>query len=163
MTLPVRHRRGSLPERSFPARGRGEPAAAGFDNLFDRMSRLLETAATTPGATTPGTSVWAPAAEMRETDDAYVIEADLPGIERDAIDIEITERELRITGERKERAREGVLRRSTRRTGRFAYRVLLPADVKADEIGAALGEGVLTVTAPKARAAAPRHIPIAES
>ncbi|MFD1663021.1 Hsp20/alpha crystallin family protein [Streptomyces caeni] len=158
MTLPVRHRPGSLLERSFPARGRGEPAASGFDDLFERMSRLLETA-----ATTPGTSAWAPAAEMRETDDAYVIEADLPGIERDAIDIEIGERELRITGECKEREREGVLRRSTRRTGRFVYRVLLPADVKADEISASLGEGVLTVTAPKVRAAAPRHIRITES
>ncbi|WP_333482348.1 Hsp20/alpha crystallin family protein [Streptomyces sp. RPT161] len=71
-------------------------------------------------------------------------------------------RELPITGEHKEREREGVLRRSTRRTGRFEYRALLPADAKAEEIEATLSEGWLTVTIPKAQAAKPRHIEISQ-
>ncbi|MDT0469509.1 Hsp20/alpha crystallin family protein [Streptomyces gibsoniae] len=91
------------------------------------------------------------------------VEAELPGVERDDIDVEVSERELRITGDYKEREREGVLRRSTRRTGRFEYRALLPADVKSDEVKATLSDGVLTVTVPKARATKLRHIKITGS
>ncbi|MGW0771863.1 Hsp20/alpha crystallin family protein [Streptomyces sp. NPDC002676] len=157
MTLPVRHRPGSLLERPFSRFGWGEPIAAEFEEMFERMNRLLE------GATAPAALGWSPAADMRETDDSYVIEAELPGIKRDDIDIEMSERELRITGEYKEREREGVLRRSTRRTGRFEYQTLLPADVRAEEVSATLHEGVLTVTVPKAQATKPRHIEITES
>ncbi|MEV1078544.1 Hsp20/alpha crystallin family protein [Streptomyces sp. NPDC050211] len=158
MTLPVRHRPGSPLERQFPGFGWGEPIAAEFDELFERMNRLLQ------GATAPPTALaWSPAADMRETDDAYVIEAELPGIKGDDIDIEMSERELHITGEYKERERAGVLRRGTRRTGRFEYQALLPADVKSDEVSATLHDGVLTVTVPKAQATKPRHIEITES
>ncbi|MBC2906797.1 Hsp20/alpha crystallin family protein [Streptomyces cupreus] len=158
MTLPVRHRSGSLLERSFPGFGWGEPIATEFEELFERMNRLLQGAAAAPAAL-----AWSPAADMRETDYAYVIEAELPGIKRDDIDIEMSERDLHITGEFKEREREGVLRRSTRRTGRFEYRALLPADVKSEEVSATLHDGVLTVSVPKSQATKPRHIEITES
>lgn len=142
-------------ERAFPSMGLSEPIAAEFDDLFERMTHLLESAA-------PAAGVWAPLADMHETDTAYVIEAELPGIKREDIDVEINERELRITGEYKEREREGVLRRGTRRTGRFEYRVLLPTDVKAEGVEATLADGLLTVTIPKAQAAKPRHIEISQ-
>jgi HSP20 family protein len=100
---------------------------------------------------------------MRETDDAYVIEAELAGIKRDDIDIEMSDRELHISGGYKERERAGVLRRSTRRTGHFEYQTLLPTDVTPDEVSATLHDGVLTVTVPKVQATKPRHIEITES
>ncbi|MEV0181719.1 Hsp20/alpha crystallin family protein [Streptomyces sp. NPDC050625] len=90
----------------------------------------------------------------------YKVECEVPGIKREDIDVEVSGRELHITGELKEREREGVLRRTTRRTGRFEYRVLLPADVKAEDVHAALADGILTVTVPKAHAAKPHHIKI---
>lgn len=153
MNLPVHHRPGRLPALRW-----GEPLVAEFDDLFERMNRFMEAAGVAPAA--PG--AWAPLADMRETDDAYVVEAELPGIKRGDIDVEIDDRELRISGEYKERERKGILRRGTRRTGHFEYRALLPADVKADEITATLADGVLTVTVPKAKAAKPRHIEITE-
>jgi HSP20 family protein len=155
MTLPARRQRaGRLAELGVPGWGR-DPIAE-FDDLFNRMGRLLES---TVGPAAERTA-WAPLADMYETDDGYVVEADLPGVKRDDVDVEINERELVVTGELKEREREGALRRGTRRTGRFEYRVLLPTDIKAEEISATLAEGVLTLTVPKAEPAKSRHIEI---
>ncbi|MDX3763085.1 Hsp20/alpha crystallin family protein [Streptomyces mirabilis] len=159
MTLPVHHRPGHLVERASPSLGWGEPITAEFDDLFERMNRFLEQAA----SATPSARGWSPMADLHETDDAYVVEAELPGIKREDIDVEVSERELCITGEYKEREREGVLRRSTRRTGRFEYRALLPAGLKAEEITATLSDGLLTVTVPKAQAAKPHHIEITQA
>lgn len=55
-----------------------------------------------------------------------------------------------------------MLRRSTRRTGRFEYETPQPCDVKADEVSATLHDGAPPVTVPKAQAAKPRHIEITE-
>lgn len=158
MTLPVHRRSGPLVEHPFHALGWGEPIAAEFGDLFERMNRFLEATGAEPAL-----RAFSPLADVQETDDAYVVEAELPGIRRGDVDVEISQRELCIAGEYKEREREGVLRRSTRRTGRFEYRALLPVDVKADEIRAKLVDGVLTVTVPKAQAAKPRHVEITEA
>jgi HSP20 family protein len=131
--------------------------AAEFDELFDRMNELLASSASSPAGT------WSPLADMHETDDAYVIEAELPGIKCEDIDVEVDDQHLRITGEYKEREHKGVLRRSTRRSGHFEYRALLPTGVNAEEVKARLADGVLTVTVPKSHSGQPRHVEITES
>ncbi|OIJ87899.1 Hsp20/alpha crystallin family protein [Streptomyces colonosanans] len=158
MTLPVHHHHGRPLERPFPALSWGQPITAEFDDLFERINRFLEATA----GTAPAVGAWSPPADLHETDDAYVVEAELPGIKREDIDVEVSNRELSITGEYKEREREGVLRRSTRRTGRFECQALLPTDVRAEHITATLADGVLTVTVPKVQAVKPRHIEITE-
>jgi HSP20 family protein len=65
------------------------------------------------------------------------------------VDIEVHGRELSISGEMKEREHTGILRRQTRRTGRFEYRVTLPAQAEGEEVDARLEHGVLTVKVPK--------------
>ncbi|GHE47355.1 hypothetical protein GCM10017771_68150 [Streptomyces capitiformicae] len=60
----------------------------------------------------------------------------------------------------KERERTGVLRRSTRRTGRFEYRAVPPGEVNAEGVNATLTDGVLTVNVSEVEAAKPRHIEI---
>lgn len=158
MNMPSRYRPGSMLERAFPAMNWGSTIASEFDDLYSRMGQLLETAGTLPAAGSEGN--WAPLADIHETDDAYVVEAELPGVKREDIDVEIGNRDLSITGEYRQCEREGVLRRTTRRTGRFEYRTLLPADVKTDAVTANLTDGVLTVTVPKVQAAKPQHIEI---
>jgi HSP20 family protein len=111
--------------------------------MFERMNRFLEAAA--PRWTE--TMAWAPLADLYET-----------GLKREDIDVEVSERELCITGELKER--EGVLRRATRRSGHFEYRSLLPAEVNSEQVSASLADGILTVTVPKTQATNPRHIEI---
>jgi HSP20 family protein len=67
------------------------------------------------------------------------VEAELPGIDRNDINIELRDNELSITGEIKERERKGILRRRTRRVGEFDFRVTLPGHVEADGVEASCG------------------------
>jgi HSP20 family protein len=131
-----------------------------FDDLFNRIGTLLETTVGTGLAPGAERVSWAPLADLTETDEAYVVEAELPGMKREDIDIQIGERELSITGELTEAVRQGTLHRSTRRSGRFAYRTTLPGQVDAEGVTATLYDGVLTVSIPKSPTAGLRHIEI---
>ncbi len=146
MTLPVR-----TPSRSVatwdPFRELAE--------LSERMNRLWET-----GLGTTALDRWAPLADVEETEDAWSVEIDLPGVAREDIDIQLNDRELTVSGEVKEKERAGILRRRTRRVGQFHYAVTLPGDVDADNVTASLSEGVLAVRVPKAQQAKPRRITI---
>ncbi len=84
-------------------------------------------------------------------------------MKREDVDIELVGNELVISGELKERERTGIIRRRTRRTGRFDYRVTLPEQVAADAIEATLADGVLTVRVPKSERAQRRRIEIKSS
>jgi HSP20 family protein len=103
---------------------------------------------------------WSPLVDIEEEDDAYVIEAELPGVKEKDVNIELVGNELAISGEIKERERKGMLRRQTRRTGRFEYRVTLPDQLDAEKIEAKLADGVLSVRAPKTERAQRRKIEV---
>jgi HSP20 family protein len=103
---------------------------------------------------------WAPPVDIEEQDDAYVIEAEVPGAKKDDVNIELISNELMVTGEIKEREREGILRKRTRRIGRFEYRVRLPEQVDPDSVEAKLKDGVLSVRVPKHEQAERRRIQV---
>ena len=103
---------------------------------------------------------WSPPVDIEEQDNAYVIEAELPGVQKDDVNIELVSNELMITGDIKEREREGILRKRTRRIGRFEYRVRLPEQVDADNVEASLKDGVLSVRVPKREQAERRTIQV---
>lgn len=153
--LPVLHGSSSSPERWHPLRE--------LDDVTTQMRRMLDE---TFGGVLAGqpfgslASSWSPLVDVEETDDAYVVEAELPGVKRSDVDVELVGNELVITGEVKERERKGVLRRQTRRTGRFDYRVGLPDTVDADKVDASLVDGVLNVRVPKSEKARRRKIEI---
>jgi HSP20 family protein len=130
-----------------------------LDLLNERMRRILEQ--TFGGlASADAEKSWLPLVDVEEEDDAYVLEADLPGVKRGDVKIEQIGNELLISGEFKARERKGVIRRQTRRIGKFAYRVALPEQIDADKIEAKLDNGVLTVRVPKAQRAQRRNIEI---
>ena len=80
---------------------------------------------------------WSPLADLSETDDAYVVHVELPGVQQDQIDVQLQDRELVISGEIPEPQQdENERRRSSRRTGRFEYRTFLPGDVSPDGVRA---------------------------
>lgn len=150
MAVPVRQGEPSgAPERWEPLHELGE--------LRQRVDELVERLVH-GGLFSHG--VWSPFVDLEETDDAWVIEADLPGVRRDDVSVELRDRELAIRGELKERERTGVLHRRTRRTGRFDYRVTLAADIDPERVDASLHDGVLTVRVPKSEHAQARQIKV---
>ncbi|WP_274911649.1 Hsp20/alpha crystallin family protein [Streptomyces sp. WZ-12] len=131
---------------------------AEFQELLDRMNHSLESAAFTPPlAEAPA---FAPPADLPETDEAYVVECEPPGIRRADLDVEVGEHEVSISGELRKSERAGALRHRGRPTGQFEYRAPLPVDVRSGDVTASLTDGILTVTIPKAQATKPRHIEI---
>jgi HSP20 family protein len=122
-------------------------SAEDMQHQMERVfQQLLDPASMMPDA------VWTPPVDIEETDDAWLLEADLPGVKRDDVNVEMQGDELVIHGEIKERERAGILRRRTRRVGEFEFRVRLPGDVDEAGIDANLHGGVLTVRVPKAQA-----------
>ena len=107
-----------------------------------------------------GTRAFTPAADVEETDDAYVVELELPSVKKSDIDISLSGRRLIVTGERKEKERIGVLRRRTRSVGRFYYEVVLPQAVGEDAVSANLDEGLLTIRISKQDGERPRKIKV---
>ena len=105
-------------------------------------------------------ALWAPPVDIEVTDDAWVVEADLPGAEQDGIDVEVRDSELTITGEIKERERKGILRRKTRRVGHFEFRVALPGGADPNQVDANVQDGVLTVRIPKPEQSRPQRIEV---
>jgi HSP20 family protein len=101
-----------------------------------------------------------PLADVEETDDAFIVEVELPGVKKDDVDISVAGRRLEISGERKEKERVGILRRQTRSVGRFRYEIVLPSAVDESGITATLDDGVLTVRVPKASSERPRRIEV---
>jgi HSP20 family protein len=133
-----------------------------FEDIYDRMGQLMNLAFGDLGLASAAADVpWAPPADISETEEAYVIRVELPGVHKDQVDVQMQDRQLVISGEIPDTEEEGGRRhRSSRRTGRFEYRAYLPGDVKPDEVRAELSDGVLTVTVPKSEAAKPHRIEI---
>ncbi|HEX5287955.1 MAG TPA: Hsp20/alpha crystallin family protein [Streptosporangiaceae bacterium] len=156
--LPAR-RNSTLSRPGLQPPARWDPFAE-FEDLYQRIGQLLGGAF--GGGWPPPVQGWAPPADLSETDEAYLAEVELPGVARDDISVELAGPELVISGEFTDTGKEGRALRRGRRSGRFEYRVLLPgqADPDPDKVTAALADGVLTVTVPKAEAGKHRRIQI---
>lgn len=149
-----------------PGRSRSETARPesvhqtpflGSGELNERMSRLLEPMRPEAGHRS-GELLWRPPADISETDTAYVVEIDLPGVRKKDLAIETYDRELVVHGELREGTGLGRLWRRSRRVGRFGYSTALPGPVDAANVTAHLENGVLRITAPKAHVLRPRRI-----
>ena len=152
-----------LPERrSRLAPDRWEPLSE-LEQMTQRMRRMLDQTFGELGWSSPLLTEgagWSPLVDIEEQDDAYELEVDLPGVKREDVKIEIIGNELLITGDVRQRERKGALRRQSRRTGHFEYRLGLPDQVDPDKVEANLKDGVLTVRVPKSQRAQRRQIEI---
>jgi HSP20 family protein len=127
-----------------------------FDEVWDRMVRRFFGEPAWP----VWTQGWTPPVDVEETDDAWIFEIELPGAQRDDLQVDVTDAELSISGEVKEKERAGVLRQRSRRVGSFRYRTTLPSGVDAGKVTARFENGLLTVRVPRPEQAKARHIRI---
>ena len=153
VALPVRRREPATsrtPTRWEPFRE--------LDELQRRTADLMENLWSGVRAGEDGP--WVPSVDLEETDDAWIVEAEVPGVRREDVNVEVGDSELVISGDIKERERKGILRHRTRRTGRFEYRVTLPGHPDPEAVEASLADGVLTVRVPKPEEARPRRVDV---
>jgi HSP20 family protein len=109
-----------------------------------------------------GAEGWHPPVDILESEDAYLLRAELPGMQKEDLDLELKDGTLTLTGERKAtKLADGVQYRSVeRRNGKFVRSFVLPETVQDDGIRANYKDGILEIHVPKAEEAKPRQIEI---
>ena len=135
----------------------------GFGRLRRELDSLFEDLAVSDQE--EGRSVlWMPRTDVSETENAYVIRMDMPGLKRDDVNIELQNGRLTVSGERKiEHQDKGEnVQRIERTYGRFFRSFMLPDASDADNVKARLDNGVLTIEVPKRETAKPRRIQIGD-
>ncbi|MDA8310984.1 MAG: Hsp20/alpha crystallin family protein [Actinomycetota bacterium] len=144
-------------------------SAASADDVWDELDRLRDNLRRLLGGLgwpeTPDLSLGslaglAPLADIEETDDAYVVEVELPGVRKDDVTVSVEGRRLSVDAERRERERAGVLRRRSRTVGHLHYEAVMPGEVDEENTTASLDDGVLTVRLGKPALRRARRIPI---
>lgn len=105
---------------------------------------------------------WSPKLDVSETKDAYVVKAEIPGVEQKDISVTLENQILTIKGEKRQEKEEKDEKRHRieRSWGAFARSIRMPANVEGDKVNAAFKNGVLTVTLPKAPGAKGTTIPV---
>ena len=134
-----------------------------LSSLRDEIDRLFEAPLSSlTELSQPFSGGWVPAIDLYEDRDNYVVKMELPGMNKDEIDISLHNGALSISGERKdeEKHEDAETYRSERFFGRFQRSVTLPALVEGDKVNASYKDGILTVTLPKAEEAKPKQITI---
>lgn len=121
--------------------------------IEDRMERLFEDTFGSPRRPMAMATAWLPAVEVFEREGQVVMRADLPGLKREEITVEVTDGSLTIAGERKveQEIKEQDYYRCERSYGTFRRTIPLPTGVEKGKIAATYKDGVLEVTLPKAK------------
>jgi HSP20 family protein len=130
--------------------------------LLNQLYREMDRAFTLPerAGDEAATSDWLPAVDIKEEENAFVIHADVPGVEPKDIDVHMEHGVLSIRGERKfdsEEEKAGY-KRVERVRGSFFRRFTLPDTADAENISARVEKGVLEVRIPKQERVRPRRI-----
>ena len=118
-----------------------------------------------PGPLQRGFTELAPPLDVRESDDAYVVEVELPGVDPKAIEVSIEGRTVTIRGQfaQEQEKQEGDFLLRERRRGRFLRAVALPGMVEVDKATSRYENGELTITLPKATQNRARRLEIKSS
>ncbi len=135
-----------------------QPASI-LDQLYREMDRAF---GSVNRAEESAVSDWLPAVDIKEEDDAFIIHADVPGVDPKDIDIQMENGVLTLRGERKwdkEEEKKGY-KRVERVRGTFFRRFTLPDTADADKIAAKVDKGVLEIRIPKQEKVRPRKITV---
>lgn len=132
---------------------------AGFGELEQQLERMFN-----PGTTaeSSATAMWMPPVDIHESEDAYTLVADLPGMKKDDLTVSIVEDRVTIKGSRKreEKHEEKGYRRYERAEGSFERSFRINGGVDGAKVEATFENGVLTVRLPKPEEAKPRQVEV---
>jgi len=130
-----------------------------LENMNRQLSNLL---GDSPFDAASEAGQWAPRVDIRETDDALLVQAELPGIEKKDVHLEVKDGILTLSGERRyeKDVKEENVHRVERAYGKFSRSFSLPSNVDADKVNATMKNGVLEVRLPKRESAKPKAIAI---
>ena len=135
-----------------------------LSSLQNEMNRLFNTVVDTPGGNAGAPMRrWVPAMDLVESEDQFLLRADLPGMKQEDVSIEFEDNVLTISGERRsehQEEREGY-QRVERAFGAFSRTLTLPKGIDPEAISAGFENGVLEVRIPKPEESKPRRITIA--
>jgi HSP20 family protein len=138
-----------------------------LSSLQAEMNRLFQSFFDPPstGSTTGGNGGlrrWHPAMDLVETEDHFVLRADLPGVAESDVKVELEDNVLTISGERRheQEVKKGGYYRIERASGTFARTLTLPEGVDAEAVEASFDKGVLEVRIPKPEERKPRRVAI---
>ena len=136
-----------------------ERARIQMDSLFAHALGLHGQWQSATGASTPA---WAPALDIAERKDAYLVTVELPGVKLDDLEITLEDSLLTIQGERHfaHDSSEEQFHRVERSSGAFRRSITLPAQVVADAVQAWMEDGVLRIVVPKAEEAKAKRIQV---
>lgn len=140
---------------------RWEPARE-LHSIQQEMNRLFGAAFDSQTGASNGSRRWIPAMDLVEEDDHFVLSADLPGVEENAVNLELQDNVLTISGERRSEHEERTdgYQRIERAYGSFSRSLTLPEGINPDGINASFNNGVLKVTVPKPEERKPRRVSI---
>ncbi|MGE5189960.1 MAG: Hsp20/alpha crystallin family protein [Gemmatimonadota bacterium] len=132
--------------------------------IHERMNQLFDETFPPAGGSeaVPAAAMWSPAVDIYESGDDIVVKAEVPGIGRDEIAVEVKDGMLTLRGERKfeKEEKEENYHRIERSYGTFVRSFALPSSADAEKVQAALREGVLEVRIGKKEQAKPRKVKV---
>ncbi len=133
-----------------------------FSDLQSEMNKLMEGFPCDWNALGRG---WRPAMDLVETEDAYVLEADVPGVRSEDLHIETIDNAVTVRGKREYHLKETDrnVHRLENRYGEFQRTFEVPGGFDGDKVKAELRDGVLRVTLPKRESAKPKRIELSEN
>ena len=136
-----------------------------LNGVFSRMANLNRAMDEVIGRAEESYSYWTPAVDAWETEHAFVVQLDLPGLTPDQVDVNFDRNTLTIRGTRGAtvpQPEKGDVRvfLAERTAGSFTRSLRFPQYVESSKIEASFANGVLTITVPKAETAKPRKIEV---
>ena len=134
-------------------------------SLREAMNQLFEDSVVAPSTGRRGQNGFTPALDLSETEEGYLVEAAVPGMKPEDLQITVENNVLTIKGELRQETEDKKrnYHRIERRYGAFQRTVALPTTVKADAIQASLNNGILRLDIPKAEEVKPRRINVSVS
>ena len=133
-----------------------------FSVLRKEVDDLISSFLGSPTTTNWLSTALSPATDIAETENAFIVKIDIPGIQAKDINVQVHGNTLSVNAQRQEEkeTKDKTFYRMERRSGNFSRTMSMPCTVNEDEVAAEYVDGVLTLTLPKSERAKPKKISV---